>query len=263
MVDDTPEEAVPEVPVIAEASHEGSDASRAELVAAASVFVGALSRVPGLVDTIGEVLGEYLDKPDTTEVGRRLNFALNHVIGNPGGNFVVYYLGSNDPESIISALDDVDASEEDRDFADRTLRRLQAIFGYPVAVVVQAMDENPHDWARATRKVYYDVLTSRWVFELDLEKYNGEQVHLAMSPDASTRLGAGVVLGINAIQEDVFDDEGVAMLTEEIVKFLTRRGGTVSFTEPAGGTESLTGSNRLGDPTTDEQPDRDAEPVGP
>jgi hypothetical protein len=250
MVDDTQVDPGTEAPAT---SGDDRGADRAELVAAASVFVGALSRDPGVVDTIDEVLGEYLGKPDTTEVGRRLNFALNHVIGSPGGNFVVYYLGSNDPESVIAALDDVAASEEDRDFADRTLRRLQALFGYGVSAVVQAMDENPHDWARATRKVYYDVLTSRWVFELDLEKYNGEPVHLVMSPDASTRLGAGVVLGINAIQEDVFDDEGVAMLTEEIVKFLARRGGTVSFPEPAGGAESLTGSNRLGGSTPDEE----------
>ncbi len=72
------------------------------------------------------------------------------------------------------------------------------------------MDENPHDWARATWKVYYDVLEKRWVFELDLEKYNGEPVHLVMSPAASTRLGAGVLLGINAVQDnDAFDKEGV------------------------------------------------------
>jgi hypothetical protein len=250
MVDDTsagvgPEPAVP-------ATQPGEDAGdpRADLVAAATVFVDALSRNPGLVDTIDEVLEEYLGKPDTTAVARRLNFALNHVIGSPGGNYLIYYIGSNDPESIISALDDVDASEEDREFANRVMRRLQAIFGYGVSAVVQAMDENPDDWARATRKVYYDVLESRWVFELDLEKYNGEPVHLVMSPDASTRLGAGIILGINAVQDNVFDDEGVTMLIDEMVKFLARYGGTVSFAE-SGTSEPLTGSDRLGDTTTD------------
>ena len=237
----------------APATPPGEDAGdpRADLVAAATVFVGALSRDPGLVDTIEEVLEDYLEKPDTTQVARRLNFALNHVIGSPGGNFLIYYMGSNEPETIISALDDVDATEEDREFANRVMRRLQAIFGYEVSAVVQAMDENPDDWARATRKVYYDVLESRWVFELDLEKYNGEPVHLVMSPDASTRLGAGVILGINAVQDNVFDTDGVNMLIDEMVKFLSRFGGTVSFSQAAEGPEPLTGSNRLGDTTTD------------
>jgi hypothetical protein len=246
MAEDTAVAASSEAAVAPQSGGQDADEERADLVDAAKVFVDALSRDPGLVDTIDEVLGEYLEKPDTTAVARRLNFALNHVIGSPGGNYLIYYMGSNDPENIISALDDVDASEEDREFADRVMRRLQAIFGYGVSAVVQAMDENPHDWARATRKVYYDVLESRWVFELDLEKYNGEPVHLVMNPDASTRLGAGVILGINAIQDNVFDKEGRDMLIDEMVKFLARYGGTVSFAH------SLTGSNRLGDSATDE-----------
>ena len=251
MVDDT--SAVVEREAAATATAPGEDAGdpRADLVAAASVFVGALSRDPGLVDTIEEVLDGYLGKPDTTAVARRLNFALNHVIGSPGGNYLTYYLGSNDPQDVISAIEDVEASEEEREFAERVLRRLQAIFGYEVSGVMQAMDENAHDWARVTRKVYEDVLEKRWVFELDLEKYNGEAVHLVMSPDASTRLGASVILGINAIGENVFDEEGVTMLKGEMERFLARYGGKVTFPGTADGVESLTGSNRLGDTTID------------
>ena len=239
--------------MVVPASPPGVDAAdqRADLVAAATVFVNSLSRDPNLAATIDEVLHSYLAKPDTTQVARRLNFALNHIIGNPGGNYVVYYMGSNDPESIISALNDVEASEEERDSAERVLRRLQAIFGYEISAVVQAMDENPDDWARATWKVWYDVLEPRWVFELDLQKYSGEPVHLVMSPDASTRLGAGVILGINAVQDNIFDNDGVSMLIGEMTKFLSRYGGTVSFPETADGAEPLTGSNRLGDVATD------------
>ncbi len=251
MVDDIPVDAAHDTAVPATAPDQFAGDARADLVAAATVFVGALSRDPDLADTIDEVLEEYLGKPDTTAVARRLNFALNHIIGSPGGNYLIYYMGSNEPETIISALDDVDATVEDREFANRVMRRLQAIFGYGVSTVVQAMDENPHDWARATRKVYYDVLESRWVFELDLEKYNGELVHLVMSPDASTRLGAGIILGINAVQDNVFDTEGVTMLTGEIVKFLSRFDATVTFPQAADGSEPMTGSNRLGDITTD------------
>ena len=214
---------------------------------AATQFVLKLAENPDVDGTITEILHRYLDGPIDTAVGRRLNFALDHVIGHRAGTFLMHYLGSNDPGAVLTFLPDVEAPDADVASAERMLRRLQALFGFPAEEALRAMDEDPDDWSRATRKVYKDVLLSRWVIELELFKYNGERVFLKMTPDTATRLGAGVLVALNAVEENVFDDETVKMLFEQIIEFLDEYGATVSFPDAT----TIEGSDRLPELTGD------------
>lgn len=242
MISDAPaDQAHDEGPPTMETPSPVADDDHALLVDAATVFVQSLIRNPGLGDTIDEVVARYLRPPGDTRAGERLTFALNQLIDFPGGSFVLHYMGHNQPDVVLSVVKEVDATQAEKDLAEQVLRRLQALFGYEAADALHAMDQDPDDWASATRKVYYNVVTSKWSIELAIVKYNGESTRLVMTPDTATLFCSGILVGLNATGDAPIDPDAASSLFEQMGELLSRYGASISYPE----TPPLTGTNRL------------------
>jgi hypothetical protein len=211
---------------------------REEVLPWATEFVHALTANSDLARTSEEILDRYLTQPVDQYTANKLGFALKHVAGD-AGTFVLYYTSHGSPDEVMRLLVQVDASPIEKDRAEEVLRRLQALYGYQAELALGMMDRNPDDWNLLERKVLYDVGAKTWSIELLITKVNGEEVHLGMGPDTAVQLAAGVLRGVNAIDEvDAFDPDLLGELVEEMASLLSGIGVEVDFPDEQSGLDS-------------------------
>jgi hypothetical protein len=201
-----------------------TDDERESLEQAAAVLVQALTEDEALPPTIEAVIGRYSAPGTDSETVSKLGWALNQVVGSPGGAFLAYYLAADDPDSLLMIVEDVASDAAGRIRTLRFMRRVQALYGQAVMAAMRSANASPDDWDGIWRQAYWDAIVQKWRLEARIVKNNGDELNLVFEPDSGARLVGNLLRTLDYVGPEHFGDEARAAVLESISSFLSKFG---------------------------------------
>lgn len=159
----------------------------------------ALQQDPSLEAEIERVISEFFGKGITSTTLQSIEQALGLYIENPKGvEYLLTVLINSDVEDYVPAV-----QKQTEPGVWKLLRRLLALYGKDAREANNFINTIKDGWKDLNRKVYYDIMSERWVITLNIVKQNGEQITLDETPSTVMVLATGILDTLNHVPADI------------------------------------------------------------
>lgn len=195
------------------------------IITAGGAFAARVHGSPELVDLTDRVLDRLTQSEITPDSLQRIGFALTQVHGEEAGRFLALYLAAPDPEQFVRIMEEAGEPDEDAVASGvAAMRKLQALYGYPVGDAGRLDEADPDDWVQFDRQVYFDTVVADWFITSVIGKANGENMKIVGRPNSVINLVSSLLNSINFVGEDYeFDPDVLDRFQSELSPFLGRR----------------------------------------
>jgi len=169
------------------------------------------------------ILDRALVIPPGTEAFDAIALNVRSYLGEDGGTLLLDWLTSTDMDRLESDLAGSSVDPKRRGQAERLLRRLRSVYLPGLAPLFQMWQERPGDWKRASRYVYWDKITSKWLLQIILEKYDGTVATWEGPPASVANVTRFLLATLNILDDrESLDSASLQQLVDEYATFHER-----------------------------------------